>query len=96
VIAITDVTLRDGSHAMGHQFTIDQVSATVTALEAAGVRSIEIGHGDGLGGSSFNCGFSGTDEMELIAAAVEAADEAVIGCLLLPGVGIAERIDAVF
>jgi 4-hydroxy 2-oxovalerate aldolase len=96
VIAITDVTLRDGSHAMGHQFTVDQVSATVTALEAAGVRSIEVGHGDGLGGSSFNYGFSAVEEMELIGAGVEAADEAVIGCLLLPGVGTAERIDAVF
>jgi 4-hydroxy 2-oxovalerate aldolase len=96
VIAITDVTLRDGSHAMGHLFTVEQVSATVTALEAAGVRSIEIGHGDGLGGSSFNYGCSAVDEMELIAAAVQAADQAVIGCLLLPGVGTAERIDAVF
>jgi 4-hydroxy 2-oxovalerate aldolase len=96
VIAITDVTLRDGSHAMGHQFTTGQVSATVTALEAAGVRSIEVGHGDGLGGSSFNYGFSAVEELELIDAAVQAADTAVIGCLLLPGVGTAERIDAVF
>ena len=95
MIAITDVTLRDGSHAMGHQFTIEQVRATVTALEVAGVRSLEIGHGDGLGGSSFNYGFSGTDELGLIAAAVEAADEAVIGCLLLPGVGTADSIAAV-
>jgi 4-hydroxy 2-oxovalerate aldolase len=95
VIAITDVTLRDGSHAMEHRFTTEQVRATVTALEVAGVRSIEIGHGDGLEGSSFNYGFSATDEMELIAAAVQAADEAVIGCLLLPGVGTAERIGAV-
>ena len=96
MIAITDVTLRDGSHAMGHQFTTGQVSATVTALEAAGVRSIEVGHGDGLGGSSFNYGFSAVEELELIDAAVQAADTAVIGCLLLPGVGTAERIDAVF
>lgn len=95
MISLTDVTLRDGSHAMGHQFTVEQVSATVTALEAAGVRSIEIGHGDGLGGSSFNYGFSATDELELIGAAVQAADQAVIGCLLLPGVGTAERISAV-
>jgi 4-hydroxy 2-oxovalerate aldolase len=95
VISVTDVTLRDGSHAMGHQFTVEQVTATVTALEAAGVRSIEIGHGDGLGGSSFNYGFSATDEMDLVAAAVQAADEAVIGCLLLPGVGTGERISAV-
>jgi 4-hydroxy 2-oxovalerate aldolase len=68
----------------------------VTALEATGVRSIEVGHGDGLGGSSFNYGFSAVEELELIDAAVQAADTAVIGCLLLPGVGTAERIDAVF
>jgi 4-hydroxy 2-oxovalerate aldolase len=94
-IAITDVTLRDGSHAMGHQFTVDQVRATVAALERAGVRSLEIAHGDGLGGSSFNYGFSGTDELDLIRAAVDTAQDATIGCLLLPGVGTAEQIHAV-
>jgi 4-hydroxy 2-oxovalerate aldolase len=94
-VALTDVTLRDGSHAMAHRFTVEQVRATVAALERAGLRSIEVAHGDGLGGSSFNYGFSGTDEMELIAAAVETAEEATIGCLLLPGVGTAETIDRV-
>lgn len=96
-IAITDVTLRDGSHAMAHQFTVEQVGATVTALERAGVRSIEIAHGDGLGGSSFNYGFSGIEERALIAAAVDAASsETTIGCLLLPGVGTAAMINEVF
>lgn len=94
-VAITDVTLRDGSHAMGHQFTVEQVRSTVAALERAGVRSIEVAHGDGLGGSSFNYGFSGTDELELVRAAVETAQEARIACLLLPGVGTAEMIHEV-
>ncbi len=66
-IRITDTTLRDGSHAMSHEFTVSQVRDTVQALDAAGVEVIEVAHGDGLGGSSFNYGFSRTNEIELIA-----------------------------
>ncbi|MDH3500399.1 MAG: 4-hydroxy-2-oxovalerate aldolase, partial [Acidimicrobiia bacterium] len=63
---LTDSTLRDGSHAIAHQFTEDQVRAVVSGLDQAGVPVIEVSHGDGLGGSSFNYGFSGTDEMNLL------------------------------
>jgi 4-hydroxy 2-oxovalerate aldolase len=56
-------------------------------LDSAGVQVIEVSHGDGLGGSSFNYGFSGTDEFELISAAVAEATAARIAVLLLPGVG---------
>ena len=86
-VRITDSTLRDGSHAMRHQFTEGQVRGIVSALDSAGVQVIEVAHGDGLGGSSFNYGFSGTDEFTLIAAAVEEAKQARIATLLLPGVG---------
>ncbi len=68
-VRITDTTLRDGSHAMSHQFTEDQVRVTVHALDRAGVEVIEVTHGDGLGGSSFNYGFSREDDLVLIAAA---------------------------
>jgi len=86
-VRITDTTLRDGSHAMGHRFTERQVRDTVGALARAGVRVIEVTHGDGLGGSSFNYGFSATDELRLIAAARESSGDAAIAALLLPGVG---------
>jgi len=69
-LRITDSTLRDGSHAMRHRFTEDQVRAVVHALDGAGVEVIEVSHGDGLGGSSFNYGFSAVDEIALIRAAV--------------------------
>jgi 4-hydroxy 2-oxovalerate aldolase len=86
-VRITDSTLRDGSHAMRHRFTEEQVRAVVSALDGAGVEVIEVSHGDGLGGSSFNYGFSLVDEISLIKAAVDEATAARIAVLLLPGVG---------
>ena len=64
----------------------------VAALDAAGVPVIEVTHGDGLGGSSFNYGFSKTPEQELIKLAAETAKEAKIAFLMLPGVGTKEDI----
>jgi 4-hydroxy 2-oxovalerate aldolase len=84
---VVDSTLRDGSHAFRHQFTKDQVKQIVTALDAAGVPVIEVSHGDGLGGSSLQYGFSGTPELDLIEEARKAASKAKIAALLLPGVG---------
>jgi len=86
-VRITDSTLRDGSHAMAHRFTEEQVRGVVHALDSAGVEVIEVTHGDGLGGSSFNYGFSAVDDVKLVAAAADEAHGAKIAVLLLPGVG---------
>ena len=94
-VRITDSSLRDGSHHIRHQFTRAQVATVVAALDGAGVPVIEVSHGDGLGGSSFNYGRSGTDERELIAQAVESAARSKIACLMLPGVGISDDIKAI-
>ena len=93
-IRITDSSLRDGSHAKRHQFTVEHVKAVVAALDGAGVPVIEVTHGDGLGGSSFNYGFSKTPEQQLIRAAVETATTAKIAFLMLPGLGIKDDIRA--
>ena len=63
---MTDTTLRDGSHAMRHQFTRQQVRSVAEALDRAGVPVLEVTHGDGLAGSSIQYGFSRTNEMDLI------------------------------
>lgn len=89
---LTDSTLRDGSHAVRHQFTEEQVRAVVARLDAAGVPVIEVSHGDGLGGSSFNYGFSHTNEMNLLRAAVEEARHARIAILMLPGIGVKDDL----
>ncbi|MFM7147232.1 MAG: 4-hydroxy-2-oxovalerate aldolase [Actinomycetales bacterium] len=89
---LIDSTLRDGSHAISHQYDADDVIAIVRGLDAAGVQVIEIAHGDGLGGSSFNYGFSKVDEKELIALACQEAQSAQIACLILPGIALADDI----
>ncbi|KUL34992.1 4-hydroxy-2-oxovalerate aldolase [Streptomyces sp. NRRL F-4489] len=93
-IRVTDSSLRDGSHAKRHQFTVEQVRSVVGALDDAGVPVIEVTHGDGLGGSSFTYGFSKTPEQELIKAAVETARRAKIAFLMLPGLGVKDDIRA--
>lgn len=91
-VRIVDTTLRDGSHAMAHQFTEAHVRDTVRALDSAGIEIIEVSHGDGIGGSSFNYGFSRTQELELIAAAREETTGAKIAVLLVPGIGTARDL----
>jgi 4-hydroxy 2-oxovalerate aldolase len=91
-LRVTDTSLRDGSHHKRHQFTGEEVRAIVGALDDAGVPVIEVTHGDGLGGSSFNYGFSKTPEQELITIAAQTARTAKIAVLMLPGVGVKDDI----
>ena len=91
---VTDSSLRDGSHAKRHQFSIDDVRSVVAALDAAGVPVIEVSHGDGLGGSSFTYGISRVDERVLIDAATSTATTARIAALMLPGVGVKDDLRA--
>jgi 4-hydroxy 2-oxovalerate aldolase len=93
-VRITDSTLRDGSHAIRHKWTEEQVRAVVSALDGAGVEVIEVTHGDGLGGSSFNYGFAAVDDITLVRAAVDEATRARIAVLLLPGLGTVEDLRA--
>lgn len=91
-VKIVDTTMRDGSHAMSHSFTKEQVERIAAGLDEAGVDIIEITHGDGLAGSSINYGFSKTRDIDLIKAAAPHIKKSKLGALLLPGIGTIEDL----
>lgn len=89
---IQDVTLRDGMHAIRHQYGLDHVAKIAKAIDESGVDAIEIAHGDGLSGSSFNYGFGACTDWDWIATVCDSVNDCIVTTLVLPGIGTIEDL----
>ncbi|MCW5720947.1 MAG: 4-hydroxy-2-oxovalerate aldolase [Devosia sp.] len=93
---VQDVTLRDGMHAIRHSYDLNDVRRIAMALDAAHVDAIEITHGDGLAGSSFNYGFGRHSDIEWIEAVSEVCQHSVVTVLLIPGIGTVNELRSAY
>ncbi|QHC93080.1 4-hydroxy-2-oxovalerate aldolase [Pseudomonas sp. M20] len=87
MITITDCTLRDGNHAVRHQLSKEQIHRYAAQADAAGIDIIEVGHGNGLGGSSALLGISCVDDREMLEIARSAIQNGRLGIHFIPGLG---------
>ncbi len=85
-IYLQDVTLRDGMHAIKHQYSKEKIKEIAIALDKAGIDAIEISHGDGLAGGSFNYGFGKHTDWEWLEGIREELTHAKLTTLVLPGI----------
>jgi 4-hydroxy 2-oxovalerate aldolase len=91
VIYIHDVSLRDGSHAISHKLDKTQIVAYCQAAEAAGIPSLEVGHGNGLGASSIQVGLSRLDDVEMLSVARENLVKTKLAIHVMPGVATVNK-----
>lgn len=82
-----DSTLRDGSHALKHQFTKDNIEDYCQAMDGAGMNTIIVGHGNGLGASSLQVGLSLLNDREMLKTARKNLDRTKLGAYMIPGFG---------
>lgn len=90
---ILETTLRDGSYAIDFQFTAADTAAIAVALESAGFRMIEIGHGVGLHGSECGHGQASETDKDYLLAAARSLRKAKFGMFCIPGIARLEDID---
>jgi 4-hydroxy 2-oxovalerate aldolase len=92
-VRLTDSTLRDGANAIGHRFTPEQVAVIARGLDQAGMHTISVGHGEGLGASSIQYGRGRHRDEDLVAAAAAVIERAQLAVIMLPGIGTKTHIE---
>lgn len=86
-IRLFDATLRDGSHAIKHQFTQKNIEDYCKVIDKAGMDAVIVGHGNGLGASSLQVGISLLSDEEMLYTAKKNLHNTKLGVYMIPGFG---------
>ena len=90
-ILMSDPSLRDGNHAVGHSLTPDQIAAYCRIAEGAGIPIVEVGHGNGIGASSLQLGLAAAPDGALLKAARDNLKRSLLGVHVIPGFATIDR-----
>ena len=84
-IIISDVTLRDGNHAVNHAINLNIVKQYCKFAEKAKLSVIEVGHGNGLGASSLSVGRSAVSDKKILKTARKFLKKTKLSVHSIPG-----------
>ena len=86
-----DVTLRDGNHALRHTLSSKFVADYCSIADNSDVWAVEVGHGNGLGASSFLVGKSAEKDVSLLTAARLNLNRTKLAVHAIPGFATIKR-----
>ena len=86
-ILIFDATLRDGSHAIKHQLDLTTIEKYCKMIDSAGLYTVIVGHGNGLGASSIQVGISKYPDIEILKTARQNLSKTKLGIYMITGFG---------
>ena len=86
-LKIFDATLRDGSHAVKHQLTKENIKDFCQSIDGSGVDAVIVGHGNGLGASSLQVGISLLSDHDMLSVARKYLKQTKLGAYMIPGFG---------
>jgi 4-hydroxy 2-oxovalerate aldolase len=84
-IIISDVTLRDGNHAVNHAINLNIIKQYCKFAEKAKLSVIEVGHGNGIGASSLSVGRSVVADKKILKTARKFLKKTKLSIHSIPG-----------
>jgi 4-hydroxy 2-oxovalerate aldolase len=90
-VIISDPTLRDGSHAIKHQLTVEYLDRYSQLAEHSGIPILEVGHGNGLGASSLQLGESLVSDSQMLEICRKNLKNTKLAVHVIPGFATINR-----
>ncbi len=84
-LVVSDVTLRDGNHAVNHKLNERVIKKYCEKIDNTGIDLVEVGHGNGLGASSLAIGYSAISDKKALKLARSNLKKTKLSIHSIPG-----------